>query len=243
LEKVALYPAMPAILGVNSTIKLFGKKKLTFGILTVEPMELKEIMAHLDILHIHPATGIKKGKFTYKIGFHAFSNKYLADIKNAELYDVIYFNDRVDDFSSLKKIISNFSSHIYLSGCPRSEHIIDWMRESGNTNHIFLFTATSLRYSIAFINKYFNGEDAVIWQSQFRSFLLIIENEYMTLVQELPIDMSDMIKEDEDIKITNIKVITETEYRQYNDHTDIINGILKENYADMTQSKTYAGSN
>ncbi len=243
LEKVALYTAMPAILNKTSIYKFINKTNIKLNNLMFSGEESSNdiIIKKFDVLHIHPATG-KKNKFTYLVGGSLLYNLRLKQelsklSKDIEESDIDLYEEEIESWCDVQDILRKFDGTLYLSGCPRSEHILDWIKENNIAfNKIIIYSASSLQSSISFIKGYFNNSEAILHKNIF-SPVLILKQENSYFLQTMVCDFCDIISEDEDFKSINLYNLRENQLTQ--DECILVDQILKENYLRMANSNSY----
>ncbi|WP_339289157.1 hypothetical protein [Paenibacillus sp. FSL E2-0201] len=172
LENESLLYAMPYILNTESANAIFGKR-VKYLISDVEFTNIDKILPHSEIIHIHVTTG-RKNQYKYYIGLSSDLNKNIKN--NTANYDDVEIRASMDRLEEFQKLLSDYKGIMYFTGCNRTEHVLDSIDYSNNTNPIFVNSASSMKPSIDFVNKYFKGQSGFVIKSDFGDVLCVKKN-------------------------------------------------------------------
>lgn len=231
IESEALLYAMPYILNKENIKKTFGKEiKCVYKYTTID--NIRSILNNSEILHIHVATG-EKNKYQYYVGLSSDLNK---NIINNSRIDVVEIRTSIEDVLEFKELICKYNGILYFTGCDRTEHILDLGDFA--LIPIFINSATSIKPSKNFINKYFGGERGFVFRSAFGEVFCVKKDNIIFFQPMIPGTYYNVLRRkvhDGTIKLDNVYYYENfVEDFMSKNEFDLINCLLESYYKFLT---------
>lgn len=233
IESESLLYAMPYILNKESQKFIFGKE-VKYLFKDTDFSNFIKILPYSEILHIHVTTG-RENQYMYYVGFSSDLNKNFKN--NSVKYDDVELRVSFNRFEEFHGILRNYKGILYFTGCNRTEHVLDSIDQGNNNQPVYINSATSIKPSINFINKYFKGQDGLVFKCIFGDVLCMKKNNLIFFQPIIP-GTDEVIKD----KI-NDGTIYLNEIYYYNefvvnilsqDEFNMVNRLLHSAYKSMT---------
>jgi|GEM_PF-7044786 len=237
LELESFLYAQPYPLNRSSSEYLFGDNFLIYK----QESSLKEIYGlkrFTPYIHIHPETGIIQ-KIRYDVSIHLTNNPKITNKLSSRNID-FKASCKIDNTKGLLALLEDYTNAIYITGCPRSEHLIDEFKKMNKKNNMYITSAAGLTSSLSFINKYFLNMESEITSTKYGDVLLIRNQNlifYHLLLPGIDLIINKVIS-DGDLLIK--KPIRNNKNTQFSEEDwQLLNLLLEENYK---HNATYANT-
>ncbi len=197
LRKMSILYAQPYPLNVESGMYLF-KNGFYLQYRNMEIDQLKKLIDFnkIERLHIHATTG-KVEKYMYNVGISSIYNKNIQFDKALLLLGDIKVECIIPSRVRIAELLRNYEGVLYLTGCPRSEHLLDV--ELSSKKKLYVNPAAGLTYNcMEFINKYLEAKESEFIETKY-GHIVVIKSERIIYFQcMLPNSqevMNDIIEE------------------------------------------------